>query len=191
MKMHAGIVLKHYVPQRNMCALMDSSLGRITVVLTHDLLSAGSILQYRLVKKRDWYYADQIELIHVPLLLARSEMLFLHYLLEMCYHFVLEGDQAVQVYNVLLFVCNLEEISREEKQRILCIFLALLELYPEDDRYAGAQLYALAQLPLEQVFKEKVDIKIEKNIAGWLYQSIREHVGAGQFKTIHFLDEIR
>ena len=75
MNIHTGIVLKHYVPQKNMCAVLDSALGRITGVLMHDYISAGSIVQYVLVQKKDRYFMEQIEFIHMPLFLARSEML--------------------------------------------------------------------------------------------------------------------
>ena len=191
MNMHTGIVLKHYVPQKNTCALLDRSLGRITGILMHDHISAGTVLQYQLVQKKDWYIMEHIEIIYMPLMLARSEMLFLHYVLEMCYHFVHEGCGDSQLHDLIIFIFNQQAFSIEQKKRVLCVLLARLELYPEDAVHASAHLYALAQLPVEQIFAEKIDLKIEKNIAGWLYQSIQVHMRTQQFKTIHFLDEIR
>lgn len=191
MNIHTGIVLKHYVPQKNMCAVLDSALGRITGVLMHDYISAGSIVQYVLVQKKDRYFMEQIEFIHMPLFLARSEMLFIHYVLEMCYHFVPEGTGASRLYDLLAFVFDQKTFSVEQKKVVLCVLLAHLELYPEDAVHSSAQLYALAQVPLANILEKKIDIKVEKNIARWLYQSIQVHMHTQQFKTIHFLDEIR
>lgn len=191
MNLHTGIVLKHYLPQKNTCALLDSSLGRITGILIHDRMSPGTVLQYKLVQKKEWYIMEQIEIIYMPLYLARSEMLFLHYMLEMCYHFVHEGTGASRVYNLLIFIFNQRSFTLEQKKNLLCVLLALLELYPEDAAVSTAHLYALAQQPLEEIFNKKIDLKIEKNIAGWLYQSIQVHMHTKHFKTIHFLDEIR
>ena len=191
MNMHTGIVLKHFVPQKNTCALLDRSLGRITGVLMHDQMSPGTVIQYKLVQKKDWFIMEHIELIHMPLFLARSEMLFLHYVLEMCYHFVPEGTGDSQLYDLVVFIFNQKTFSIEQKKKVLCVLLARLELYPEDAVHASAHLYALAQQPLAKLFEEIIDITIEKNIARWLYQSIQVHMSTQHFKTIHFLDEIR
>jgi hypothetical protein len=191
MNMHTGIVLRHYDPQKNTCALLDCSLGRITGVLVHDHLSAGTVLQYRLVRKKEWYIMEQVEMIHMPLFLARSEMLFLHYVLEMCYHFVPEGSGVSRLFDLLIFIFDQHSFSIEQKKVILCVLLVYLELYPENAAHATAHLYMLGQLPLPEILNKKIDVKVEKNIAEWLYQSIEVHMGTQQFKTIHFLDEIR
>jgi hypothetical protein len=185
-----GIVLKHYAPHKNTCIVIDESLGRITGLLIHDRLSTGTLIQYRISQKRAWYCFDSVDMLHIPSVTASHELLFLHYVFEMCYYFLPEGVASLQIYSLLSYIIEQHSISIEYKKKILCLLIALLELYPDNAVHASAQLYAMAQAPLNQVFKEDIDATIEKNIVGWLYQSVRSHMGIRQFKTIHFLDEI-
>jgi hypothetical protein len=191
MNRHFGIILKHYAPKKNKCALLDEKLGRITGIVMHDKLSAGTVLQYELKQKQQWYIMEQVEIIDMPFALASHDMLFLHYILEMCYHFIPDGSGQSRLYDLLIFMFKHQQFCLQQKKRVLCVMLALLDLYPEDAIVSSAYLYALAQEPLEQMINAKIDINVEKNISGWLYQCVRVHTDAQQFKTIHFLDEIR
>lgn len=187
--MHTGIILRHEAPKRNLCALLDNRVGRINFFYEQEYLSAGTVLQYRLVTAPR-YRLEHPEQVHVPLHIARTEMLFLHYLLEMCYHFLPEGTGITPLYDLLLFVLEQRDFSLEKKKIILTLLLVHLELYPEDNPYTAAYLHELTELPLAQALEHKINPKVEKNIAGWLYQSVRIHMPMQNFKTIHFLDEI-
>ncbi len=191
MNTHTGIVLKHFAPKKNTCALLDKTLGRITAIVMHDALSAGTVLNYELRQKQQWYILDNVEIIDMPLGLARHDMLFLHYILEMCYHFTIQDSGPNKLYGLLMFVYKYRQFDSDQKIRILCVLLAFLDLYSEDATLSSSYLHALAQKPLEQVIAIEIDASIEKNISRWLYQCIRVHTPMQQFKTIHFLDEIR
>lgn len=191
MNLHTGIVLKHYAPKKNICALLDKRLGRIAAVVIHDTLSAGTVLRYQLTQKKQWYVLDAVEIVDMPLAMARYDMLFLHYILEMCYHFTIQDSGPDQLYDLLIFVCNYKQFTPPQKKRILCVLAVYLDLYPDDATFSSSYLHALAQKPLQEVIDTNIDANIEKNISRWLYQCIRVHVPAQKFKTIHFLDEMR
>ena len=190
-RQQTGIVLKHYVPKRNMLVLLDETMGRINVVANCDALSAGTLLEYRIVQKRNRLMIEHLELLSMPLVLARHNLLFVHHLLEVCYHFILEGSRAPSVYHLLRYVLNRSEFNRMQQKNILCMLYTLLGIYPEQIPFFTAYASALEQEPLSAIIDKKINRKIEKYIAKWLYQCIQMHAQATNFKTIHFLDEIQ
>ena len=191
MNIQNGIVLKHFVPKRQKLALLDKVLGRIEVVTTREALSTGTVVEYQLYSKKCWYVADRLEIIAMPFAVARDDVLFLHHILEIVYHFIPEGMRAQRVYELLLFVYDMGVLSVEQKKIALSVLFALLGIYPEDAPAYVSFMQTLLAEPFAIMFKRKIDTRVEKYIAGWLYQCIMVHAGAQQFKTIHFLHEIR
>lgn len=190
MKMSTGIVLKHYAPQKDLVCLLDQDHGRIRAILKHDTLSAGTLLGYTLDKRNNSYFVKDVEFLDMPFDAAIHDLLFVHHLLEVCYHFVQEGTCVERVYNLLHFVFSRNIFTNTQKKKILCVLYAVLGLSAEHEPIYNEYIYILEQAPLHDMIDKDIDTNIEKNISRWLYQSIRAHIDVRYVKTIHFLDEI-
>ena len=190
MKLHTGIVLKSHMPFKQTVSLLDKSLGHITGILMHDTLSIGTVLMYRLDPTGQRYFVKELELVDMPFILARHDMLFLHHMVELCYTFIPEGVHSERIYDLLRFVFNKSLITKQQKTKILCVLYALLDLYVDDASLYNSYIHELAQVPLDAMIDKDIDTNIEKNISRWLYQCIDMHIQVHQLKTVHFLDEI-
>jgi len=187
-----AIVLKHYLPKRYKIALLDQQEGRMNVTFYADqALSPGTTVQYELKQMHGRLVAHDLEIIDMPLALARSAMLFLHHLIELCYHFVPEGSHDDRVYRLLSFALKMHEISPTQQKNMLCLLFVLCDMYPEGVPYFVSLREALERVSLQAIIQKEIDVKIEKYVRQWLYQCIQMHGGASYFKTVHFLDEMQ
>ena len=99
-----GIILKRYTTRNNKVSLLDKQLGRIEGILVSDIISVGSLLQYVAQPYTGGFFLTNIQIIHVPLLLAKIDLLFLHHIFELCYHFAPIGSSVLGVFDLLMFL---------------------------------------------------------------------------------------
>ncbi len=190
MKLHTGILLKSYMPFKQTVSLLDSSLGHITGIFMHDSLSLGTVMSYQLEATGNRYFMKEVELIDMPFMLARHDMLFLHHMLEVCHMFLPKGLDAHRIYELLRLVFHKSVLTKQQKMKILCVLYVLLDLYVDDASLYNSYVHELAYMPLDAMIGKEIDINVEKNISRWLYQCMGMHMQVQQFKTVHFLDEI-
>jgi len=112
-------------------SLLSAQGGRVEAIFyaTRHLerLYPGSHVACVLEKKQNRMLLVDVYVQHVPLVQARQDIFFLHYLLDICIHFFPLGMQDEQVYAFLMQILNqFERIqSSLEKKQILCFFSCL------------------------------------------------------------------
>lgn len=184
-----AFVLKHYAPKKQMVALLDKRYGRLVAHAVHDGLSVGSIIEYRLTQRQGRSFVDHIQVLHMPFELAVHNILFLHHLFEICYHFVPEGSIASRVYDLLLYVVTDPPLCRMRQKKILFLLFTLLGMYPDDVVICREYARALHQDSFDAILTATLDTGIEKYLRGWLYQCVTMHAYGQKFKTLHYLNE--
>jgi len=201
-----GIVLRSYAPYRQKVALFDSMLGRVDAVwrspFVSRMLLQGALICYRLEKWRNSYQICDIELLALPHDWARTDINFLHHLLEMAFFFLPESGcfQLFQVCMRLYEDCELVgEQQQLYKKIMMARFFALLGICPEqtgnntnerhdmvrhDIKLLGALISPAADGMPEA--PESLDA-INLRLRAWLLGCIQTHPDADKFTTVGFI----
>jgi hypothetical protein len=182
----AGIVLKNHLPQRHMLTLLDYHNGKIEGTLSFDKtperLKAGMVLVYHAQAKQLKYRLDHVDIIHTPSDLARTDIGFLHQMLEICHYFLPYHCIAQSVFNRLqsLLLTPNTYCAMSKKVLLLQLF-ADLGLYPEDEWLATlAQMKDLHYNTI--TFSAEQQLMIDR----WIGHCIMVHPARNQFKTMTF-----
>lgn len=194
MKKHVGIIIKTYFAKVRKCALLDAELGMIEVIPPYETLSAGSLLEYELAKGfQERFFLQGVDLVNVPLQLAREDILFFHHILELCYFFILEGSNVPGMHELL---CNLyhetaKTYSIDFKLLFLFKFFVLLGRFPHETKYQTAYFQELASKPIDTIIHYSIDWNSKHELREWITSCVMDHPYVQGLKTIHFLERDR
>jgi hypothetical protein len=185
-----GIVLRTYQPYKNQVCLIDKVYGRIDAIIFKGSLMAGSMIEYRLEERRHGpMILNDIVLHEAPLLLARHDILFLHHLLELCYHFIPIASGTVGVFDLLqvLYSADIQQWHNESKKLFLFRVLMCIGMYSTQIDMEKALITLLVNVPLGTAYMAELAKNHADLINKWLHACVREHPYVQKFKTIHFL----
>lgn len=185
-----AIVLKHYTPKKPVICLLDRSRGRIQATVQHARLSVGTIFTYHYDQFRQYHVVKNICIEYVPFVAVPEDMLFLHHIIEVCYHVLPEGMHIERLYHLMFLIFSQRVFTLIQKKKILCAIYAMLGLYAHEINLYARYMYQLEQSSLDEIMDNNIDAKVEKNISRWLYQCISVHVDVRNLRTVHFLYEI-
>ena len=196
-----AFVLRHYVPFNEKIILLDRDIGKFQswVQISRkyaffEKIGAGTLISYQQVVRKERRMIRFQQIYDMPFILAATNILFLHHLLEVCSFFLpLEGYDSSAIFDLLLFVYHLDdELLTVHRQKLLLFRLyALLGLYPEHVTFHNASFYLWVTCPLKELMTQHVGLPIERLLDIWLINCIRSHPMVSSFKTIRFLDEVR
>ena len=189
---HIGIVLRIYTG-KNKIALLDAIKGRIDGGVFSSSVCVGAVLRYQIAGRHDRHLLDAIEIEDIPFALARSDLLFLHHVLEICYYFIPIGSCVAGVFELLQFLYTVDYSScgMQCKKLFLLKLLVAIGFYPELPQWQEQGIQQLLALPIDIVAHEPIDLAIEKMIDDWLSACIAQHPRIEQFNTVHFLTKNR
>ncbi len=182
-----GVVLRH---SGKRVGLLTRNKGRIDVLLFPkkgpSKLSCGTIISYS-YKQRDrgWLIIENDEIEHSPLVFARQDIYFLHYLLEVCYFFIPTGSGGKGVFVLL------EEIYRNFKafehpvlkKMVLCKLLAHLGLCPEEPTIQS-HAEILLEVPIDNIETSTLQLVFEGVLDEWITWCICAHPQGKWFKAM-------
>ena len=188
MRAHEGIVLKNYQPKKNKISLLDEHLGRIESFAPFSIkqpLHVGSLVRYFPVQAGSLYQLEGIQILEVPLELARSDIYFFHRVIELCYYFLPLEAAANDTFNLVKVLLNSNPyLGRDlQKKLFLLRFFVELGMYPEEDFPLGESLHYLLSQPIEVMLKKKIKIS-EQELERWLLSCIEAHPQKAKFKTM-------
>jgi len=186
---HTGVVLRVYV-HKNKIALLDAVLGRIDVCFfAGDTISAGTVLQYDLNKYYDTYVMASWEMVSVPLLLGKTDIGFLHTLLELCYYSVRLGSVDAEVFTIIMFLYTdvADQWSVHTKKIIMAKLLISIGVYMDHIVFAKPAIIRLCATPIDKIFDETIDLNCIQDIDELLRCCLAGHPYADQFKAVKFL----
>jgi len=188
-----GFILKRYRTKSNRVSMLDKQLGRIEGIVVSDIAHVGFLLQYRAQPCASGFFLTNIQIVHVPLLLARIDLLFLHHIFELCYYFAPVGSSVLGVFDLLVFLYAIEQEwgNRLLKKIFLFRLLTTLGMYEECDSICKVCFHYLITTPIDKLNSELIDLNCKKELNQWLRFCVSQHPAINKFKTVHFLNENR
>lgn len=186
-------MIKTYFTKVRKCALLDYELGMIDAIPPSEALSAGSMIEYSLTKRsQEKFFLQEVDLINIPLQLAKQDILFFHHILELCYFFMLEGSQVPGMYELL---CRLYHESKtyslDFKLLFLFKFFVLLGRFPYEGKYQTTFFQELASKPIDTIISYSIDWNSKHELREWIVSCVMDHPYVQGLKTIHFLERDR
>jgi hypothetical protein len=204
-----GIVLRSFFPAKQKASILFSRRGKQSVViLSQEIcrkLSAGMIIQSQPFSRggSSFFYIDYCDIKEA--LMGRGIPLFLvHRLCELCYYFLPEGLDAIEVvnfFNWLFEFCNDLRLNVSDKKALesLCEFklLCLLSFYPPQNLASLVQVFhrlvsvsvdskntgrVISKEVIEMVLQEVAEHSTE--IEKWMTECVSTHQLCKKFKTI-------
>ena len=186
-----AIVLYTFGNQYQKVALLDSQYGKLICYIPERSLAIGAHVEYYLIKKRRYYTAYSVEVIRMPFAIARSDIIFLHHVLEVCYHFIPEGVVASDVFALVEYMYQQSDTitSSVSKKLYVSKLFILFGIYPEKPYIRFNYWQMLLAESIENILRKPIDSGIEQELNIWLRSCIQVHPLAHTFKTLAFLNE--
>lgn len=183
-----GIVL--FYKGRNI-TLLEEYQGRVDAILYASFMAQsrvqkGSIITYYMA--RDKYQnllVQDVEIEHTPLNWGRSDIYFLHYLLETCYYFVPQGigceitfDFFLQIFNKFSFFT-----SELHKKRVIAKLFSQLGVYPNDSVIQDC-VEQFLKTPIDNLVRADLQLANEALLDRWILWCMQAHPQKKWFKAI-------
>lgn len=186
-----GIVLKTFVPKKQKIAVLDQYAGRIDVVIFGAYVSPGSHISYALKSARTVIQISDVTLENLPLHLAREDLLFLHHILEILYHFLPIGGCIEGIFELLhnLFLIKPVAWSIHGKKIFVFRLLMIIGMYPETQILSVPHIRILNNIQVDTMHATHLDLECGKALDQWLRHVIGHHPLIEYFNTIHFLTD--
>lgn len=186
-----GIVLRH---TGTCLALLTKKRGRIDVLYFPrkgpNKISCGAIIAFDQQKagQRGLPVLESMVIEHVPLVWARHDIYFLHYLLEACYFFIPIGSGGRSIFYLL------EELYRNfqgfetiaSKKMVLCKLFAHLGVHPEQEQFTQTA-QVLLDIPVDNIGTTDLKLSVEDLFDNWIMWCINFHPQGKWFKAVPFL----
>jgi hypothetical protein len=182
-----GIILRHSTA-KNKIELINHEDMRIEAYCSQEAIVVGSLISYSITSYRAHAQITNIEIIDVPLLLVRNDVLFFHHILELCYYFIPVGSCIKNVFN---FVCLLydpayADCSKNIKNFFIGKLLILIGHYPDLPDHMPL-LDQIRKMDIDISEIETIDLKGKQMLKHWIKRCLAEHPMIANFNTIHFL----
>lgn len=190
---YTGIVLNHQFPLRHTITLLDKQLGRIDAIVRNGEVSAGMLLHYYVAERTGRSYIEDIDIIAVPADLIRTDFLFLHHILELCFYFIPPSSCSNGIFDLLLRLYDqpMPYSALISKKFFLFKLLTVIGVYPELSPDLEQQVIRLHALSIDSAEHQSLDLKCEQLLDYWLQRCVADHQKILQFNTIQFLTQNR
>jgi len=152
-------------------------------------LLQGALIRYMLAKRGNAYKITHIHLLEVPFALAKSDILFVHHLLELCFFFLPVGGEAFDVFSLLMILYEPADklINSLGKKIFIFKLLVAFGYYTSHVPLSVSSFYRLVSESIDSIVNSPLRLEIERNMDAWLFSSVGAHPRFKDFKTIHFL----
>jgi len=174
-------------------SLLSKQKGRVDLLLfasqTKQPLSPGALVSYYEKKKPTVSYtmaiADDVQTEYMPLLWARQDIYFLHYLLEVCYYFLPEGSGGSSFFALLKQVYQNFSLFKDEKDKkgLLCKLFSHLGVCPEYESFQEAA-HQLLLFPIDNTLTTNLQLISEEIYDQWIMWCVASHPYGKWFKAM-------
>lgn len=170
--------------------VLDHDLGKIEAVPPGDRYTAGAVISYHAHMRGQIYFLYDIELIDMPLALAKEDILFLHHVIELIYFCAPFSQSMPEIYAILYqLYCPAETLlSNDFKIVYLFKLLVTLGMHPEKPEFQDAKYYILARESIDTILNKSIHLEIKQALHEWVRACVLVHPLIHVFKTVHFLD---
>lgn len=190
---HTAIILKKLYPYDQKIALLDQKMGRINARVFNQSFIEGAIIEYSFETKYGVIAIEQSEYLYIPLQWGIVDILFLHHVLEVCYHFIPLESCAEGIFDLLCMLFKNEQLewAVSAKKFFLCKLFLLVGMYPQTDFIKTKIARMLLYISIEDMIQLKIEKDEQLLMDQWLMHCIAKHHLGFDFKTIGFLTESR
>lgn len=190
MEKKTGIILKTFFSKKMKAIVLDQQLGKIEGVPPHDRYTAGAVISYHAHLRGQIYFLHDVELIDMPLALAKEDILFLHHVIELIYFCAPFSQSMPEIYAMAhqLYCTANPSYSNDFKMVYLFKLLVTLGMHPEDPRFQDANYYLLARESIDTILNKSIHLEIKQALHEWVRACVLVHPLIHVFKTVHFLD---
>lgn len=173
---YMGIVLR-YTPATCRIVLVDRLLGKQAGVC-FSVVAAGSCIIYERTGATQNPCIHVREIIHVPLVLARSHLILLHTILEVCDVGLPLSNIDAAVFSLLLWVCSVLESDINEYQQdvIVAKLFILLGLHSPSSMVCDTCIMSIHTASVDTLCSLSLDSKCAAKLKDWLYYSLSEQL---------------
>ncbi len=184
----SGIVLKSFLPQKCKIVLLEQAGGKYQYVPHMQDLCVGTLIEYHVTANQPIAFIHSIEKIALPLALARTDILFFHHVLELCYYFVPIASHAPEVYALLmcLYRPQAATLPPQAKKLLLVKLFITLGAIPEEPALDDRLIAFIGGQPFDRVAQELLELD-EDRLNKWLESCMAIHPYSRYFKTTSFL----
>lgn len=196
MKKNKGIILKKLHKNRERVSLLDSQLGKLEVSFNRFLPGYGVLLEYTIIKTvfagRVNYALDSIEFIAIPTKCYPQKLHFFHQVLEICYYFIPLENPIPGVFDLLFLLYDEQKWATKHffEELFICKLFMILGFFPEEPQFLTQSFMRLAELPIDTVLDEHVDLERSKEMRMWINACLQTHPQAKKFKIMHNIQQV-
>jgi len=175
--------------KEHLCTLLTRNRGVVRVAAYQTGLILGSLIRCTLCKSGNRCAVQNVELLEVPFVLARDDLLFLHHILELCRAFIPQGARAPEVFDAVcaLYAQRTCRLSNLCKKLFLCRLLICVGLYDSLPKIDAAVLETVLTLPVDMARWSTIDLDSQQELDAWLLACVAGHPQVEHFNTVHFL----
>lgn len=170
--------------------VLDEQLGKIEAVPHSENYTPGSLICYYAHARGQIYFLNSIELLDMPLALAKDDILFLHHVIELIYFSSPFGTSVPEVFGLVHQLYALKQNTYCDDFKIAYLFklLVALGMHPEESRFQDAHYYLLARESIDTIINKSIHLDIKQALHEWVRACVSVHPLVHVFKTMHFLD---
>lgn len=170
--------------------VLDDHLGKIEAVPPSDKYIAGSLISYHAQMRGHLYFLYTIELLDMPLALAKDDILFFHHVLEIVYFTAPFSSSVPEIYELVHQLYGPYHGPHSNQFKIVFLFklLVALGMHPEELRFHDPNYYLLARESIDTIINKSIHLDIKQTLHEWVRACVLVHPLVHVFKTMHFLD---
>ena len=180
-----GIVLHH---KGKNIVVLERNQHRFSAVTYVKNISRGAFISYFVSYEKGEHILQDVVLEYMPLMQARSDIYFLHSLIEICYYFIPESGYEFFIYPVLIKILrSFNDVNSEKiKKMILCRMFAYLGIYPIDSEFYSA-LEQFIKMPIDNLIVGNLELANEDFFDEWLAWCLENHPQGKKCKALPLL----
>jgi len=199
MQNQMGLVLTKKNSQSLKHIVLDNVIGKIMCIVEardERKVFQGALISYNVVVQRNGnHMLAQVEVIGLPFEWARHDIVFLHQIFELLYHFIPIGSGPVPVLDLIQFLYRDESKllldSPFKKKLLLCKLFIIIGVQPEDSRFDSPFFHMISAVPIDLLVQSDLQLisacaANHRELDQWLMHCIASHPYAHYFKTIKF-----
>lgn len=191
MEKRSGIVLKTFLPGKRKIVVLQQGGGKYQYVPNINDVCVGTLIQYYITPNEPIAFIHGIEKIALPLALARTDLLFFHHVIELCYYFVPLASHMPEVFSLLCYLYRAEAVTMQSHTKKLLLVKLFISLgaIPEEPALESHLIARIGSQPFDRVAHELLELD-EDRLDTWLRSCMAIHPYSQYFKTSSFLDYV-
>ena len=165
-----GIILKTLFPKKMKMIVLDQQLGKIEGVPPSDRYTTGGLISYYAQARGQVYFLHTIELLDMPLALAKDDILFFHHVLEIVYFTTPFSSSVPEIYGLVQQLISAYTGPHTEEFKTVFLFklLVALGMHPEESRFHDANYYLLARESIDTIMNKSIHLNIKQALHEWV-----------------------